>query len=64
MKDLEDQREDRGEERKWKTVRRQLEEKRLLEGVMFGVIMRHDGGGQRERMVLIPNGVKYGPRCF
>ena len=63
-KDLEDRREDRGEERKCKIVRRQLEEKRLLEGVMFGVIMRHDGGRQRERMVLIPNGVKHGPRCF
>lgn len=65
VKDLEDQREDRGEERKWKTVwRLELKEKRFLEGVMFGVIMRHDGGRQRERMVRIPNGVKSGTCCF
>ena len=55
----------RGEERKWKTVWRwELKEKRFLEGVMFGVIMRHDGGRQRERMVRIPNGVKSGTCCF
>ena len=41
-----------------------MKEKRVLEGVMFGVIMRHDGGRQRERMVLIPNGVKSGPCRF
>lgn len=49
-KSLEDQREDRGEEGKQRTVWKwDFEEKRLLEGVMFGVVRRHDS----EDVVLI-----------
>lgn len=52
-KGLEDQREDRREEGKQRTVwKLDFEEKRFLEGVIFGVVTRHD----REDVVLIPNG--------
>ena len=55
---LEDEREDRRQEGKQRTVWRwDFEKKRFRGGVMFGVVTRHD----REEVVLIPNGFFSGP---